>query len=123
MRGNGRRTIIPQQKTRSRKAIGALALLVLVGAALASTSARVEPFAYVTHSSFFSSVSVIDTATDTVVGTVSVASSQDRGVAITPDGTRAYVAEAQYGNVLVTDTAGNTVTATVSLSEPGRRAP
>ena len=60
-----------------------------------------------------SSVSVIDTATNTVTATVEMF--QPVGVAITPDGTRAYVtnSSATFGSVSVIDTATNTVTATV----------
>jgi len=66
---------------------------------------------------------VIDTVSDTVVGTVVAgAPLGPRGVAITPDGTCGYLVEAQYGNVLVIDAASNTVTATASLSGPERRA-
>jgi len=59
-------------------------------------------------------VLVIDTATNTVVATIAVGQTPF-GVAITPDGTRAYVAEANSFTVSVIDTATNTVVATIPL--------
>src|SRR5580692_12328688 len=58
-------------------------------------------------------VSVINTANNSVVATVNVGS-QPNGIAITPDGTRAYVANGG-GAVWVLATAGNGVLAKVSL--------
>jgi len=55
---------------------------------------------------------VIDTATNTVVATVPVGVNP-YGVAIAPDGKRAYVANANSNTVSVIDTATNTVVATV----------
>jgi YVTN family beta-propeller protein len=54
------------------------------------------------------SVSVIDTATNTVVATIPVGEAP-RGIAITPDGTRAYVANQDSNTVTAIDTATNTV--------------
>ncbi len=70
-------------------------------------------FAYVTH---FDSgtVSVIETASNTVVATVPVGVGP-RGVAITPDGAFAYVTNFASGTVSVIATASNTVVATVDL--------
>ncbi len=63
-------------------------LLVTVGA----VAAEAAPFAYVTNVNS-NTVSVIDTATNTVVATVPVRSNDNpEGVAITPDGAFAYVA-------------------------------
>jgi YVTN family beta-propeller protein len=59
-------------------------------------------------------VSVIDTATNTVVATVPVGSFPF-GVAITPDGTHAYVTNQDSHTVSVIDTATNTVVATVPV--------
>ena len=58
-------------------------------------------------------VSVIDTTTNTVVATVPLKGTA--GVAIKPDGTRAYVTSPGEGTVSVIDTTGNTVVATISL--------
>ena len=71
------------------------------------------PFAYVANSNS-SSVSVIDTASNTVVATVGVGN-RPIGVAITPDGSRAYVANSNSNSVSVIDTASNTVVATVAV--------
>jgi autotransporter-associated beta strand protein/YVTN family beta-propeller protein len=54
------------------------------------------------------SVSVINTATNTVVATIAGFSTPE-GVVFSPDGTRAYVANSNGGNVSVIDTATNTV--------------
>ena len=55
-------------------------------------------------------VSVIDTATNTVTATVNVGRSP-AGVAVTPDGRKVYVANRlDAGTVSVIDTATNTVT-------------
>jgi YVTN family beta-propeller protein len=57
-------------------------------------------------------VSVISTASYTVVATVAVGS-QPRGVAVTPNGTHVYVSNESSDTVLVIATASNTVAATV----------
>src|SRR5207244_5073950 len=62
-------------------------------------------------------VSVIDTASDTVVATVAVGS-VPYGVAITPDGSRAYVTNQGDTTVSVISTASNTVVATIPLGVP-----
>jgi YVTN family beta-propeller protein len=64
-------------------------------------------------------VSVISTATNTVVATVPIVngsySSGPYAVAITPNGAFAYVANAAAGTVSVIDTSTNTVIAAVSV--------
>jgi YVTN family beta-propeller protein len=82
--------------------------LGLLGVILGSTPAEAKPFAYVTNAGA-NTVSVIDTATNTVVATVPVGVNPT-GVAITPDGTRAYVSGIPLS---VIDTATNTEVATV----------
>src|SRR5215813_7056169 len=69
------------------------------------------------NAQFSNTVSVIDTATNTVVATVPVGV-RPIGVAITPDGTHAYVANRISGGVSVIDTATNTVVATVPVRDP-----
>src|SRR5712664_3704689 len=80
-------------------------------------------FAYVTNTGAVcdlcpvnqpSSVSVIDTATYSVVATIPVGQ-YPAGVAITPNGAFAYVANFNSNSVSVIDTATNTVTATVGV--------
>jgi YVTN family beta-propeller protein len=74
---------------------------------------------YVTNSSTTSSsVSVIDTASNTVVATVGVGIGGidiTAWVAFTPDGKHAYVANQSDNTVSVIDTATNTVVATVPV--------
>src|SRR5262245_50626979 len=84
--------------------------LGLLGVMLGSTPAEAKPFAYVTNAGS-NTVSVIDTATNTAVATVPVGFSPS-AVAITPDGTRAYVTGIP---VSVIDTATNTVVATLPV--------
>src|SRR5215470_5486086 len=87
--------------------------LGLLGVMLVSTPAEAKPFAYVTNR-MSDTVSVIDTATNTVVATVPVGRFPF-GVAITPDGTHAYVTNNASRTVSVIDTATNTVVATVPV--------
>lgn len=90
-------------------------LLSLLFVAVGAIAAETAPFVYVTNSG--NTVSVIDTATNTVVATVTVGIGP-YGVAITPDGAFAYVAlfpTAGPNPVSVIDTATNTVVATVMV--------
>jgi YVTN family beta-propeller protein len=81
--------------------------------ALSAWPAEAAPFAYVANESS-NTVSVIDTATNAVVATVTVGG-LPLGVAVTPDGKHAYVANRANGTVSVIDTASNTVVATVTV--------
>ena len=63
---------------------------------------------------YVNTVSVIDTASNTVTATIPVGSGPG-GVAVTPDGSRVYIGN-EGGNVSVIDTASNTVTATIPTS-------
>ncbi len=60
-------------------------------------------------------VSVIDTATNTVIGAPIGVGETPVDVALSPDGTRAYVANSDDDTVSVIDTATNTVIETVSV--------
>lgn len=62
-------------------------------------------------------VSVIDTATNTVTKSVNVGR-KPSGIAVTLDGTRIYVANEESYNVSVIDTATNNVIATVDVDAP-----
>jgi YVTN family beta-propeller protein len=64
--------------------------------------------AYITNA-FSNTVSVIDTATNTVVGSPITVGNLPEGVALTPDGSKVYVANANSGTVTVIATATNTV--------------
>jgi len=59
-------------------------------------------------------VSVIDTATNTVTATIS-AGSQPAGVAVSPDGSRVYVANTASQNVSVIDSGTNTVISAITI--------
>ena len=63
------------------------------------------------------SVSVIDTANNHVIATVTVGSAP-YGVAVSPDGTLAYITSSGANSVSVVDTANNTVIATVTVGSP-----
>jgi YVTN family beta-propeller protein len=86
-------------------------LSVGVGGASAATSTR----AYVTHG-ISDSVSVIDTATNTVTATIAVGDNPF-GVAVNPAGTRTYVTNQNSDSVSVIDTTTNTVTATIAVGD------
>ena len=64
-------------------------------------------------------MSVINTSTNTVTATVTVGSNS-RGVAITPDGSDAYVTSPTGGDVSVIDTGTNSDTATVTVGSGPR---
>lgn len=85
----------------------------LASQSVSSVPALGSFFAYVMNS-FSNNVSVIATATNTVVGTVGVGSGQ-LYVAITPDGAFAYVTIAGSSTVSVIATATNAVVATVAV--------
>jgi YVTN family beta-propeller protein len=89
-------------------------LLALLTLPMETTSAS---FAYVTIDQGISggfTVSVIDTTTNSVVATVTVGPAPI-GVAITPDGTKVFVANHTSSNVSVIETTGHTVIATVTV--------
>src|SRR5439155_1628016 len=71
------------------------------------------PHAYITNIND-GTVSVIDTASNTVMATAPVGNFPN-GVAVTPDGARVYVANVVDSTVSVIDTPSNTVTATVTV--------
>lgn len=74
---------------------------------LAATKSEAAPFAYISNQSD-ATVSVIDTATNTVTTTIPVGQSP-LGVAVNSAGTRAYVANFGTDTVSVIDTSTNTV--------------
>jgi YVTN family beta-propeller protein len=92
------------------RAVALLAALVLVFA-FSARPAEAKPFAYVAtpgNGLGCNGVLVIDTATNMVVATVKVGNGP-RGIAVTPDGTHAYVANAGDNTVSVFATTSNTV--------------
>src|SRR6185369_16200876 len=89
-------------------------LLILSGLSGTMATAHAQTRAYVTNNSDHT-VSVIDTATNTVITNIPI-EGFPLEVAITPDGTRAYVTNSgvfDTGSVSVIDTATNTVIATI----------
>jgi YVTN family beta-propeller protein len=90
------------------------AIMLAMGLGLMARPAEAQPFAYVTNENS-NTVSVIDTATNTVVATIPLPAGVTHGpdgVAVAPDGKRAYVANVGTGNISVIDTASNTVVGT-----------
>ncbi len=105
-------------KTTSYKAsirhtlITTLGIIALALVTLANISSA-APFAYISNNDS-QNISVIDTATDTVIATVNVGSCPV-GVAVNPMETMVYVANYGSNNVSVIDTANDTVVATVNV--------
>src|SRR5229473_1136359 len=89
-----------------------LALALTLACLLGPASTRAQN-AYITNQSS-STVSVIDTATDTVIATIPVGLTPF-GVAVKPDGSKVYVTHECANAVSVIDTATNTVSAMIPL--------
>ena len=83
-------------------------------ARLGGFPAEAAPFLYVANEAD-NTVSVIDTATNTVVGSPIPVGGVPIGVAVTPDGTKVYVANEFSNTVSVIHTATKTVVKTVSV--------
>src|SRR5262249_49797404 len=114
-RGGAGQTHGKESKMRCRLRLrgrGRVVVLGLLALALWALPAAAAPLAYVTNGAD-NTVSVLDTTTNTVVATVPVGTFPI-AVAITPDGTHAYVANFD-GTVSVIDTTTNTVVATVPV--------
>src|SRR5262245_26898215 len=92
-----------------------LALALTLTCLLAPASTRAQN-AYITNQ-ISNTVSVIDTATDTVIATIPVGPSPF-GVAVSPDGSKVYVANTSSNTVSVIDTATNAVSATITVGLP-----
>ena len=90
-----------------------MAIAVCFALALGAGTSSAAPFAYITNENG-GNVSVVDTATNTVVATVT-AGNFPFAVAVNPAGTRAYVTNGASGSLSVIDTATNTVVATVTV--------
>ena len=87
-------------------------LLIFSGLSSAMSTTHAQTRAYVSNITDHT-VSVIDTATNTVITTIPVGTFPFE-VAITPNGTRAYVTNNDLsGSIYVIDTATNTVIATI----------
>ena len=105
------------QKMASRFTVTILAAIGMCGAsgvAYPQTRAYVTIYGSALGTQNLLDLSVIDTSSNTVVATVGVEDSPV-GVAVTPDGTRVYVANSQSSSVSVVDTSTNSVVATVKV--------
>jgi YVTN family beta-propeller protein/cysteine-rich repeat protein len=92
-----------------------LPLLLLACVGLWPRAAGAAPFAYVANRTL-DAVTVIDTATDTISGTITLApGTQPQGVAIAPNGKRIYVGSIGTFTVSVADAATNAVTTTAGV--------
>jgi YVTN family beta-propeller protein len=91
----------------------AAALFALAGTSAAAAFAA--PFAYVPNEKS-GTVSVIDTATDTVARTITTGG-KPRGIAASPDGSILYVSEQTGNALLVIDTAGGQLRERIGLGE------
>ena len=91
--------------------IGALTAAFLGLLLLSATTAQAAPFAYIANTQF-NTVSVLDTASNTITATVAVGFGPI-AVAVNRAGTRVYVANRVSNDVSVIDNASNTVIATV----------
>ena len=91
-----------------------LVLVLLTAPMMSATAlAQTSPRAYVANNGS-ADISVIDTASNTVVATVPMGE-EPIDVAVTPDGARAYVTNFGGTTVSVINTATNTVVATVPV--------
>jgi YVTN family beta-propeller protein len=89
---------------------------VLLAASLLSgfwTASRAQDYAYVANSRDHT-VSVISTATNTILSTIQVGAIPE-GVAVMPDGSRAYVTNFDDGTVSVIDAKTSSVVATIAV--------
>ena len=90
-----------------------VAATIAVGSRPAATAASLDGSrVYVVNTS---SVSVIDTSSNVVVATIPLGVVQARGVALSPDGTRLYVATYGSNSIKVINTASNSVIATIPV--------
>ena len=91
-------------------------LFAALGWVVSVTAAHAAPFAYIPNAGD-DTVSVIDTATDTVVDTISIPGTQPRTAAVSPDGTRVYVGDLGgfSGKIHVIDARTDTVLTSVAV--------
>jgi YVTN family beta-propeller protein len=121
---NGRRTAWAQ-------GFMAFFAMLAMGLGMMARPAEAQPFAYVTTQHTVApynqvgTVTVIDTASNTVMGSPIPVGINPSGVAVTPDGKHAYVTNFGIsfpppqppGTVSVIDTATNMVTTTITVGE------
>ncbi|MGH9264317.1 MAG: beta-propeller fold lactonase family protein [Acidimicrobiales bacterium] len=99
-----------------RPATAVLAMVVAstLAVAIGASPAYAAPGRAYVANTVSDTVSVVDTATNTVVATIPVGD-QPNALAVRPDGTRVYVANGGSDTVSVIDTATNTVVATIPV--------
>jgi YVTN family beta-propeller protein len=113
MRGNNSK----RSRGSYAREFAAVCAVLAMALALSARPAAAAPFVYVGNF-VDNTISVIDTATNMVVATLP--SGAVGGIAITPDGTHAYVTNPNASAVSVIDTSTNAVVATVGVgSFPG----
>src|SRR5258706_15712438 len=93
-------------------------LLIAAVAGLLGSAQALAQNAYIPNS-IDHNVSVIDTATNTVIGSPIPVGPNPRAVAVTPDGSKVYVPNSGDNTKTVNPTAPNTINAT----NPGRPRP
>jgi len=93
---------------------GKLGMLVALLLTIFTAVAAAAPFAYISNSGS-GTVSVVDTATNTVVTTIPTLGFLPWGVGVTPDGARAYVANLASNSVTVINGSTHTVIRTVAV--------
>jgi YVTN family beta-propeller protein len=93
----------PDEKVTIVKSLTLLRLALVL--ATIANAGHAAPFAYVPNEKS-GTVSVIDTATDTVVREIA-AGKRPRGIAIDPSGRRLYLSDAATNTLLTLDTAAN----------------
>ena len=92
---------------------GVIMAVLVVGMSYGTAGAQTQPRAYVANGCA-GTVSVIDTATNTVITTIPIGV-VPTGVAVTPDATRVYVTNLASSSVSVIATATNTVIMRISV--------
>src|SRR5688500_4928707 len=90
-------------------------LLSLAGGLVAAGMVSAAPFAYVPNENS-GSVSIIDTATDKVVGELRTGG-KPRGIAVSPDGARLYLSDRASNSLLVVDLARREVEKRIPLGQ------
>jgi YVTN family beta-propeller protein len=95
---------------------GLLGSTVFAIAGLLGSAPSLAQNAYITNYAS-SSVSVVDTRTNTITATIGVSRNESYGVAVSPDGSRVYVTTFYSGSLQVIDAATNTVGATLSVGD------
>ena len=84
-------------------ALVAIIIPLVAALTLVAKPSEAAPFAYVTNEGD-ATVTIIDTATNSVVGSPIPMGDTPRGIAITPNGARAYVTNVGGNSVMVIDT-------------------